>query len=343
MICPNCGNEIADGVKFCPNCGNPMVTDAPQAEPQPAYQPVQGYEQPAQGYEQPVQGYVQPPQGYVQPPQGYAQPVYNEPPKKKSKALIIVLIIVAVLIALIAGAYFALKKIAQKTIDELDTYSNDLQDLDLGEFEDLDDIDLDSLNSEIESLENIDLSEFDDFADANDDVYSESYSYDYADVSYGDNTVTISPNGNLDGSTVLYGGKDLEGLCDYIDNEVLEDGRYINREFLYDLIAVDVVDDSLYSKFDDIELNLIMDCALANNFHNIDVSVTDVVIDAAKPTDCNYDVVAEGREDTWIINFKDKTVYFNNGGTEYSSDMFDDTYLTYWMIAIEDYYGISPD
>ena len=32
MFCINCGNEIADGVKFCPNCGNPTNAQ-PQAQP----------------------------------------------------------------------------------------------------------------------------------------------------------------------------------------------------------------------------------------------------------------------------------------------------------------------
>ncbi len=42
MICPNCGKEIRDGVKFCPGCGTP-VNEAPrprqEAAQQPVYQP----------------------------------------------------------------------------------------------------------------------------------------------------------------------------------------------------------------------------------------------------------------------------------------------------------------
>ena len=359
MICSNCGNEIADGVKFCPNCGNPVTGDVVQPAPMPAPEPIRqqssdSYVQPPQPEQQSSDSYVQPPQGYqapqgyVQPPQGqgYQQQQYTpyDQPQKKSKAWIIILVVVLAIVALLVIAGIAIKRAADRAVQDLnDQINTELDDIDLDDL----DIDLDALNSEIEEMTNNELDQLDldpDSIPDSDTTSSDSgESYDYVDVTYSGNTVKIAPNGNLDGSTVLYGGKDLEGLCDYIDDYVLEEGRYINRDMLYDLIAIDVVDDSLWTDFEDIELNMIMACALANNFHNLDVRVTDCVIDSANPTDYKYDVVAEGRDDTWIINYKDKTVYFNNGATEYSSDMFKDEYLAVWMTGIEEYYGIEAD
>ncbi len=39
-FCPNCGNEIRNGVKFCTGCGRP-VDAKPQGTPKPQYQPSQ--------------------------------------------------------------------------------------------------------------------------------------------------------------------------------------------------------------------------------------------------------------------------------------------------------------
>lgn len=74
-FCTNCGNRVADGIKFCTSCGAPMAGNAQtaQPEPQPATQPIAQPQQPVQ------QPYAQQP--YVQQP--YAaqpQPVYAAPP-----------------------------------------------------------------------------------------------------------------------------------------------------------------------------------------------------------------------------------------------------------------------
>ena len=67
MICPNCGKQNADGLRFCAECGTPL---APAAAPQqPAYQqPMQqpAYQQPA--YQQPM--YQQPMQQPAVPGKG---------------------------------------------------------------------------------------------------------------------------------------------------------------------------------------------------------------------------------------------------------------------------------
>ena len=42
-FCGNCGNQVAEGVKFCPSCGNAMqvapANEQPQATPQPEAAP----------------------------------------------------------------------------------------------------------------------------------------------------------------------------------------------------------------------------------------------------------------------------------------------------------------
>ncbi len=82
MICPNCGKQNADGLRFCAECGTPL---APAAAPQ---QPMQ---QPA--YQQPMQ---QP--AYQQPM--YQQPMYQQPmqqPAVPGKGLGIASMVVGIL------------------------------------------------------------------------------------------------------------------------------------------------------------------------------------------------------------------------------------------------------
>jgi uncharacterized protein (AIM24 family) len=62
MICPRCGNQVADGIKFCGVCGSPM----PVGQTPPPHQPQNPYGAPPQGQ------YVPPPQGG--PQGGYVPP-----------------------------------------------------------------------------------------------------------------------------------------------------------------------------------------------------------------------------------------------------------------------------
>ena len=87
MFCPNCGNNIADGSKFCNNCGNNL-------QPAPAGQNfVQQPAQQSQFAPQPA-------------PQPYAQPAYGGVATRPNPNTKKIVIIAAVIVALIAGAWF---------------------------------------------------------------------------------------------------------------------------------------------------------------------------------------------------------------------------------------------
>ena len=214
------------------------------------------------------------------------------------------------------------------------------------------DIDLDSLNESIEAINDlkfdIDVNTDSDTEQADqtsEDTAAETAGdkdvYSFTDVYVDGNDLTVIPNGGLNASTVLYGGKDLEGFLDYIDSAVLEKGRTINRDFFYDMLAVMLVDKDLGSDPQNIENCLIMSLAMANNFHDMDVKINDCYLDANNAADYHYHVTAFGKDDTWLVNYRDRTVYFNDGKTEYVSEMFKDEYLAVWMVAINEYYGID--
>lgn len=103
MFCPNCGQQLKDGVMFCPNCGTALAAatqaapvqqspEQPVPPPQPLYQPepqtyqppqqppqqtdplFQNYQQPQQPAYQPQPLYQPEPQAYQPQPQAYQQP-----------------------------------------------------------------------------------------------------------------------------------------------------------------------------------------------------------------------------------------------------------------------------
>ncbi len=336
-----------------------------QSVQQPVQQPVQ-QGAPQQAYDtQPVPGQPyagQPYAGQPYNPQN-VPPVYNQPPAKKSRAGLIVGIILGVLALIIIAGIVIVKAAAKKATDLLSNTADELE-LDI----DTDDgpLSIDLPGNEIE--ENIDEYEFDqEYDDYYDDSDDYEYSYDdlfedydsdtydmtddagltttrnyaYADVTYTDTTVTIVPNGTVTGSTVLGEGKDLEGLLDYIDDEVLESGRYINRDFFYDLVSMYIVDPEMYDGIYQMGYYLSLALAAANNFHNIDVRLESSEFDFDNTDLYRLNVIAEGRKDTWIIDHSDYSFKMNNGKTSYESDMYDTKYLSVWLAALEEYYGIE--
>ena len=163
--------------------------------------------------------------------------------------------------------------------------------------------------------------------------------YSFTDVTRTGNDLYLVANGGMNGSTVLFGDKDLNGFLDYIDSTVLEEGRTINRDLFYDLLAFMLVDDQLSADEKIRAKHVVMALAVANNFHDVDVNIKSCFIDANNAADYHYDLTAYGAEDTWLVNYQDRTFYMHDGATEYVTDMFKDDYLAVWMMAIDDYYG----
>ena len=102
-----------------------------------------------------------------------------------------------------------------------------------------------------------------------------------------------------------------------------------------------LVDKELSSDINSIEKNIIMALAMANNFYDADVKIKECYLDANNAAEYHYKLSAYGKDDTWLVNYGKRTIYFNDGATEYSSDMFKDEYLALWMTAFEEYYGVK--
>lgn len=220
----------------------------------------------------------------------------------------------------------------------------DSSDIDLDiDIPDSGDIDIDKLNEAAENIGNLDLGTDSDTDSSSSDteLNGDVTHYSYTDVTRNGDELTVVPNGGMSGSTVLYGDKDLEGFLDYVDSDVLETGRNINRDLFYDLFAIMIVDKDLSPDFEQNEKNMMMALAVANNFYDTDVKINKCILDANNASEYNYDVTAYGKDDTWIVDYGKRTFYMNNGATEYSSSMFEDQNLAVWLVAIEEYYGIS--
>ena len=175
---------------------------------------------------------------------------------------------------------------------------------------------------------------------ATDDVNGE-YDMQYAFVNLkndGDSRIIIYPNGTVGDATVLYKEKTLSGLCDYIDETVLEEGRTINRPFLYDLVSVELVDPAMITDYNQFSMAMIYCLTIANEFYSIDVRVRDLVLDYNDIVKHTYDVTAEGKEDSWILDGHEKKFYLNGGNTEYTSSMFAPETMAVWSLVLDQYF-----
>ena len=333
MFCKNCGSEVAEGKKFCANCGTP-VGNANMAAPAGNA----GQNAPAQPI-RPVTG---------------ANGAPNTPPKKKTKVWLIILIIAGSILALSIIAVLVVmhfvKEAADDYLDGLEDTREDYYEDFYEEYDDSD-FDLDKLNDAVDAMNDLDFDTdinledeagFDEPAEPaqNEGDFTK---YSYADVTTVGTDITVVPNGGLNKSTKLFQGndKDLDGFLDYVDDFVLEEGHVINRDFFYGMLACMLVDKDLISEQDSIERNMIMALAMANNFHDMSVLINECDLDANNADIYRYKVTAFDKDDIWVVNYNESTVFFNDGKTEYHSDMFKNDYLAVWMVAIEEYYGLN--
>ena len=334
MFCQNCGSEVAEGKKFCANCGAP-VGNANAAAPAGNVQ----QNAPAQTA-RPVNG---------------ANGAPNTPPKKKPKVWLIVLIIAGSILTLSIIAVLVVMHFVKEAADD---YLDDLEDAREDYYEDFyddyddSDFDLDKLNEAVDSMNDLD---FDTDINLEDEAgfdepagpaqgEGDFTKYSYADVTTAGTDITVVPNGGLNSSTKLFKGnsKDLDGFLDYVDDVVLEEGRTINRDFFYGMLACMLVDNNLISDQDSIERNMIMALAMANNFHDMKVVINSCDLDANNADIYRYHVTAyDDKDDIWVVNYNESTVFFADGNTEYHSSMFENEYLAVWMVAIEEYYGLN--
>lgn len=259
-----------------------------------------------------------------------------------------ILLLIIVIVVLIFAAFKEDPEVSNEPVDTLaGKYEPDINiNADINS-----DINMDELNKAVDDLKNLDLTK--DIGKTDEETKSEEIKpeesrpaagdvtkYSYVDVVRNGNDITVTPNGGLNSSTVLKNGKKLGDLLDYIDSKVLKPGRTINRDMFYQILAIMLVDESyIQNDFDGVEMNMIMALAMADNFYNLDVNINDCHLDANNAVDYHYNVTEYDREDVWIVNYDKRTVFFNNGKTEYHSDMFKDEYLAGWMVAIDDFYG----
>lgn len=222
------------------------------------------------------------------------------------------------------------------------------------------DIDLDALSKSVDSIKDLNLTadlnsdkdsndadnkEDSDESDKEDESVSEPKGektvYTYVDVYRDGDDLVLIPNGGMNPSTELFAGKDLNGFLDYVDSTVLQPGRKINREFFYDLMATMLVDKQYSSDPTYIEKYMIMALAVSDNFYNTPIKINECDLDANNATDYWYKLTAYEKDDTWVVNYANRTLYMNNGKTEYVSEMFKDEYLAVWLMAVDDYFGLN--
>ena len=80
---------------------------------------------------------------------------------------------------------------------------------------------------------------------------------------------------------------------------------------------------------------------LHNEFYSVDVTLNDLILDSTNNTRQVFDVVAEGKEDAWILDGHENKFYLNGGNTEYESTMFDAETMAVWSIVLDKYFEVE--
>lgn len=329
MFCTNCGAEVSPDQKFCNKCGAPVMAGAVNASANPEMESADV----ANGATTDNEGVNTNTNNAVP-----FQPAYDVPPvaPKKSKVWPVVAIVLAVLLVVSIAAGMAIAKAYKYFKDVIETAEG---------FEDFDD------NEDYEELEELDEF-FDDFTEDEDyefefDDDTEYEEYEYAYATYFDDYVYIAGAGVIDDNTAVYNESDktIGEFCDYIDESVLEDGRTIDRDLLYELLEVHLVDSSLNSGPEYFEQSMMYCLTFANEFSDLDMDVDYCMYSTEEPTTYYYGVEVDDKEDTWTVDYSQKFVYMNEGDTEYTSEgdygMFSDNTLSLWLYVIDDFFGIK--
>ena len=331
MFCTNCGNEIKPGQLYCTGCGTKIV--APVQNNQSYQNNVQFQNNQSYQTYQDGQNY----QSYRsnQPYQNYQPYVNNKKKKKPLLALAIVLAVVFFVGVMGLSAKVALDfyhNLNETVIADNSGNDSSVNDISGGPENTPDDVntsdDTGSIQADPDNL----------FADYQSLQYK---NYSFANVAYGEKALYVVPSGLVNDNTVLRNGKTAGEFADFVDKDVLEEGRTINRKLLYDLISVYLVDPSLSEDDGTFEKAMIYLTTFANQFNNMDVNVEAMSVPFTEQNRYRFKIKTYGNDDIWIADPTNNLFYFNNGNTEYHSSMYDETTLALWLTAVDVFFGID--
>ena len=140
--------------------------------------------------------------------------------------------------------------------------------------------------------------------------------YEYVNVKIDGTNLIVIPNGTVNDDTVI-------------------------RKFLYGLVSTQVIDPKMMSSYEQFNRTMIYCLTIANEFYSVDVTLNDLILDTTNNTKQVFEVTAEGKDDSWILDGHEKKFYLNGGSTEYTSSMFDSQTLAVWSFVLDDFFGVK--
>ncbi len=258
-------------------------------------------------------------------------------PAKKKNVLPIVLAIAGVLMVVSIASVIAARAVLNKLRDTIIDYG-------LADVPYIDDPeDFDEYGNATDHYLDEDIDDMiDDFYDQIGLNYT---SYVFADVYDMDDSTFIRPNGLVSDKTVLWNGKTVGGLCDFIDENILQNGKKIDRNLLYDMISIHVVDPSIVP--DDHTFEILMKYCLivSNEFSDLGARMDSASFSKSIPNTYDYNVVIGDKASMWMIDYENFKITLNDGETQYmpvgENGMFSEQTMTLWTNVIEYYFGIQ--
>ena len=352
MFCANCGAPVPEGHKYCEKCGAPINQGAVNVET-PGNETGTSYNTTGAGFD------------------AVNAPVYTAADtQKKTKWPVVAAICLGA--ALFVGAgIFTVVKVRSFIRNNITTSVPNMNDPDLEEFFDDDEFSFDYSggfsydsdngfsfyhdgDSPFEKDDEEASDEFDvdgyinDHLDGYNFTPEATHDYSYAKaLSYGD-YMYLEGKGAIKDSTVIYGDKTIGEFCDYVDSNVLESGRKIDRKLLYSLLAIHLVDESYYqgaANKEYFEQSMMYCLMFANEFHDMNMELDSCMYYTSEPTTYYYELEIGEKDDTWTVDYSKEQIFMNYGTIDYKSagddSMFSKKTKLIWMSAIDQFFGIK--
>ena len=357
MFCTNCGAPVVAGQKFCNKCGAPVDAAAVNVGANPAQIKAQAKAQAQAQKQAQKQAKAQAKELAKAQKQAMKQaqvqghaPGQTEPKKNKTGLIIAIILVILLIVSVLLG--IAIHKVYTTLTASTTTESGYAEDYTEPGEDMVADADTDSetdSGSDSNSFNLDDLYEDTDGEEVLEDVYDqlgiEHVAYEYADVYDTGTAILIKPKNTVGGGTAIWNKKTVGELCDYIDKDVYQDGKKINRDMLYKLISIHVIDPAIVK--DDHVFEILMKYCLivTTEFGDSGAMIESASFNKETPNTYTYEVSIDGQTSTWVIDYDNQSVLLNDGKTEYSSPgengMFSEKTMQVWTLVIDQYFGIN--
>ncbi len=164
---------------------------------------------------------------------------------------------------------------------------------------------------------------------------------EYAYVSFNEVGMVTKPTGTITDDTVIYNNVTAKELADCMDKECSAFGKKVDRELLYQLLEVHLVDTEVVNDDFEFAYNTMFALAFAYEFSDKDVQLLSLTYPFSESGSRKYEVTLNGENDVIVLNLEDYQLYVENGTTLYKSDMYKESTFGLFLYYTKDLFNLE--